>query len=62
MQSGESSIISSDQPPQRWENIVGTAIALLTLVLPLWVIGYYSQGMSSESFLETSYQIPRLRD
>jgi hypothetical protein len=56
MQSGESSVSASEQPPHRWENFVGTAIALLTLLLPLWVIGYYSQAQI-EIFPETTYQI-----
>ncbi len=59
MQSGESSVSASDQPPQRLENFVGAAIALLTLLLPLWVIGYYSQTQM-EIFPETSYQIQSL--
>lgn len=57
MQSGESSARSSEQPPQRWENIFGMAIALLTLLLPLWAIGYYSQP-DSGTFVENRYQIP----
>jgi hypothetical protein len=60
MQSGESSVSGSEQPPQRLENIVGTAIALLTLLLPLWVIGYYSQA-NSEIVPETSYQVQIFR-
>lgn len=57
MQSGESSARSNEQPPQRWENIFGMAIALLTLLLPLWTIGYYSQP-DSDIFVESRYQIP----
>lgn len=60
MQSGESSVSGSQQPPQRLENLVGMAIALLTLLLPLWVIGYYSQT-NSDVFPDTSYQVQRFR-
>jgi hypothetical protein len=60
MQSGESSVSGSEQPPQRLENLVGMAIALLTLLLPLWVIGYYSQA-SSDILPDTSYQVQRFR-
>jgi len=60
MQSGESSVNASEQPPQRLENFVGMAIALLTLLLPLWTIGYYSQTQS-ETFLPTSYQVQNVR-
>jgi hypothetical protein len=60
MQSGESSVRSSEQPSQRWENLFGMAIALLTLLLPLWVIGYYSQA-DSQTFGQGRYQIPTLK-
>lgn len=59
MQSGEYPVRSSEQPAQRWENLFGMAIALLTLLLPLWVIGYYSQP-DSGSFGQSRYPIPTL--
>lgn len=34
----------SDRYSHRLADIVGTAIALLTLTLPIWVIGYYSSS------------------
>ncbi|OKH18486.1 hypothetical protein [[Limnothrix rosea] IAM M-220] len=29
-------------PSSRWSDLLGTAIALLTLTIPLLIIGYYS--------------------
>ncbi len=60
MQSGEYPVRSSEPPAQRWENLFGMAIALLTLLLPLWVIGYYSQP-DLQTFEESRYQIPSLK-
>lgn len=31
----------------RWAAIMGTAVAVLTLILPLWVIAYYSSPNSN---------------
>ena len=42
MQSGSHSTSPSGQSAHTAANIIGTIIALLTLVLPLWVIGCYT--------------------
>ncbi len=44
MDSSTQSANSSDQPPHRLADIVGTAIALLTLTVPLFVIAQYSSN------------------
>jgi hypothetical protein len=31
------------EPSSRWSDLLGTAIALLTLTIPLLIIGYYAQ-------------------
>lgn len=33
---------SSEPPPHRWANLLGSAIALMTLMLPALAIAYYS--------------------
>lgn len=33
---------TSEAVEHRWANVFGTAIALLTLTIPLWIIAYYS--------------------
>ncbi|WP_375497527.1 hypothetical protein [uncultured Nostoc sp.] len=42
MNSNSQSANSTDTYSQRLADIVGTAIALLTLILPVFVIGHYS--------------------
>lgn len=42
MQSGSHSTSPPGQPAHVAANIIGTLIALLTLVIPLWVIGCYT--------------------
>ncbi|MCL2936171.1 MAG: hypothetical protein MGU50_06070 [Trichodesmium sp. MAG_R02] len=46
---------SNDQPPQWITNILGTAIAVLTLVLPLLAITCYSH--SHIKVPQTSYEL-----
>ena len=43
----------------RWAAVMGTVIALLTLILPLWVIAYYSSPNSNLPALpQTTYSLP----
>ncbi|MBD2310919.1 hypothetical protein H6G20_04375 [Desertifilum sp. FACHB-1129] len=45
----------------RLADIIGTAIALLTLTLPLFAIAYYSSS-SVEVFPPATYPLPRARE
>ena len=62
MESGDPSASSADRPPQRLADFVGTAIALLTLTLPIWVIARYSPSSSIETLPLRSYPLQGLRD
>ena len=44
MESGSHPTSPSGQPANTAANIIGTIIALLTLVLPLWVIACYTNS------------------
>jgi hypothetical protein len=48
---------SDDKPPQSIANILGTAIAVLTLALPLLAIAHYSPS-NINVIPQTSYQLP----
>ncbi|MGB3514740.1 MAG: hypothetical protein WBA93_37130 [Microcoleaceae cyanobacterium] len=48
---------SDDKPPQSIANILGTAIAILTLVLPLLAIAHYSPR-NVNVIHQNSYQLP----
>lgn len=45
-----------DHSNHRWASIMGTFIALLTLILPLFVIGYYSSQKDLDPLKESSYK------
>ncbi len=47
---------SSDEPPHRMTNILGTAIAVLTLALPLLAITRYSHS-NINMIPQTSYEL-----
>ncbi|UOW71173.1 hypothetical protein PCC6311_1420 [Synechococcus elongatus PCC 6311] len=50
MEPGSSSRANAPAPPaQRWSERVGIAIALATLVIPFWVISFYSTSRTSSS-------------
>ncbi len=42
--SSSQSVNTAEKSPHRLADIVGTAIAVLTLTLPLWTIAYYSSN------------------
>lgn len=44
MDSSSGQSANSDRYSHRLADIVGTAIALLTLTLPLWIIAHYSSS------------------
>jgi hypothetical protein len=64
MESSVPSGNTSDQPhPERgWARIIGTTVAVLTLALPLLLIGYYSSNSKVETLTPTSYQLPVTSD
>lgn len=57
MESSGPSAKSSDPRTNRWAEIMGTAIALLTLTLPLFVIAYSSSSV--DVLQQTPYSLPR---
>lgn len=61
MNSTEQAANSPDQPPPRMADIVGTFIALLTLTLPLFVIGHYSSN-NVEVLQNITYPLPNQRE
>ncbi|HEY9606638.1 MAG TPA: hypothetical protein V6C85_33825 [Allocoleopsis sp.] len=58
MESSSPSANSSDPHPNKWAELMGTAIALLTLTLPLFVIAYYSSS-SVDVLQQTTYSVQR---
>ncbi|NEO27220.1 MAG: hypothetical protein F6K03_10070 [Kamptonema sp. SIO4C4] len=49
MESSGLSTNASEPPSHRWSRIIGTTIALLTLIIPTLAIAYYSSPVSVES-------------
>jgi len=62
MESSATSSNASEPPPHRWARIMGTAIAILTLALPLWVIAYYSSEVRVDSLPGNTYSLPTTGD
>ncbi|HEY9893189.1 MAG TPA: hypothetical protein V6D37_15550 [Candidatus Sericytochromatia bacterium] len=58
MASSSPSANSSDPHPDRWAEIMGTVIALLTLTLPVFVIASYSSSSSVDVLQQTTYSLP----
>ena len=57
--SGPSGKTSEPSKHNRWSEILGTTIAVLTLTIPLFVIGYYSASSNTvESLPTNAYTIP----
>ena len=50
---------SSDTYSQRLADIVGTAIALVTLTLPLFVIAHYSSSNVANNQPPLTYELPK---
>ncbi|MEG3438685.1 hypothetical protein V0288_16260 [Pannus brasiliensis CCIBt3594] len=60
MESSSPSGKTSEPPSHRWANIVGTAIAILTLTLPLIAIGYNPAPRNLEPLSDNaSYSLSR---
>ncbi|NJK36239.1 MAG: hypothetical protein HC919_15615 [Oscillatoriales cyanobacterium SM2_2_1] len=59
MEPGSPSGNLSEPPRHRWAAITGTAIALLTLTLPLLFIANYSTDSSVRALPRTTYSLPR---
>lgn len=49
MNSNDPSANSSDTYAPRWSDLVGGAIALITLILPVFVISHYSAPVTQNS-------------
>jgi hypothetical protein len=47
MEASNQSGSNSDSPHQRWAGILGTAVAVLTLTVPLLMIAYYTPYSSN---------------
>ncbi|MBZ8178740.1 MAG: hypothetical protein SAL07_22750 [Oscillatoria sp. PMC 1051.18] len=58
MESSGPSGNASEQPQSRLAGIVGTAIAILTLTIPMLVIAYYSSNRNIEMLPRTTYVLP----
>ncbi|MBD2437090.1 hypothetical protein [Nostoc sp. FACHB-110] len=59
MDSNSQSANPNDTYSQRMADIVGTAIALLTLTLPVFVIGHYSSNNVQNNQQPLTYQLDR---
>lgn len=52
---------TSEPPTHKWSDIIGTTIAVITLTLPLLVIGYYpADGNLQPIQTQTTYSLPEL--
>lgn len=59
MQSIGPSGSTSEPSQQRWGQVAGTAIALLTLTLPLSIIAYYSSESNIDYLNRTISTLPQ---
>ena len=48
-------------PKQRMVEIMGTAIAVLTLTIPLVAIAYFSTNQNIDTIPPTTYSLPNMR-
>ncbi|QIZ72864.1 hypothetical protein HCG48_21560 [Oxynema aestuarii AP17] len=60
MESGSPSASSAEKPPHRLSQFVGTLIALLTLLLPIFAIAHYSPS-NQNPLPQRNYPIGRFR-
>ena len=57
MDSNSQSANTEELPSQRLADVVGTAIAMLTLTLPMFVIGHYSSSSFQGNRLPLTYNM-----
>ena len=57
MDSNSQSANTEELPCQRLADVVGTAIAMLTLTLPMFVIGHYSSNSVGENPQPLTYNL-----
>ncbi len=57
MESSGPSANPADQPPDRWAEIWGTVIAVLTLTLPLLAIANFSSSSRVQLLQSTPYSL-----
>lgn len=57
MDSNSQSANTEELPSQRLADVVGTAIAMLTLTLPMFVIGHYSSSSVEDNRQPLTYNL-----
>jgi|GEM_PF-587937 len=57
MNSNSQSANTEELPSQRLADVVGTAIAVLTLTLPMFVIGHYSSSSVQDNRQPSTYNL-----
>jgi len=62
MESSGPSANPADQPPDRWAEIWGTVIAVLTLTLPLLAIANFSSSSRIQLLQSTPYSLNQTRN
>lgn len=60
MESASQSDVPPGEPPSRFANLLGVAVAILTLTLPLVAIAYFSEAPLIPA--QTPYSFPRPPD
>lgn len=50
---------ASEPPSYRWANVLGTLIAVLTLTIPAFTIGYYSSHTKIEPLSRNPYTLDK---
>ena len=62
MESSERTNSNSESPHQKWADILGMTVAVVTLTLPLWAIAYYSPFSSNAEALPQEIYQPFQRE
>ena len=62
MDSNSQSVNTEEFPCQRLADVVGTAIAMLTLTLPMFVIGHYSSSNVQDNRQPLTYNLQTTDD
>lgn len=52
---------NSVSPKQRAVEIIGTAIAILTLTVPIITIAYFSTSQKTDTILPKTYTLPSIK-
>jgi len=62
MESGSPSANVPDRPANRFAAVLGTLVALVTLILPVVIIAYYSSDSNSQTAPSPTYRLGRMRE